>query len=137
MTYDIDIEKREAIEAGKQALMSLRAAKKDLDSARGWGVLDILGGDLFTGLIKHVKLDSAKQNVNQARRDLQRFSRELRDVSDITGADFGIGDFAVFADFFFDGMLADFYMQSKINRAREQVDDAIYKVENIIKQLSR
>lgn len=135
MAYDIDIEKREAIEAGRQALLSLRAAKKDLDSARGWGIVDILGGGLITDIIKHVKLDGAKKNVNQARRDLQRFSKELRDVSDLTGTDFGIGDFAVFADFFFDGMLADFYMQSKINNARNQVDDAIFKIENIICRL--
>ena len=135
--YDVELEKREAIEAGRQALVSLNAAKKDLDSARGWGIVDILGGGTLTGIIKHVKLDSAKKNVTQARRDIQRFSRELRDVSELTGADFGIGDFAVFADFFFDGMLADFYMQSKINNARNQVDDAIYKIETILRQLTR
>lgn len=79
-----------------------------------------------------MKLDGAKNNVNQARCDTQRFSKEPRDVSDLDGTDFVIGDFAVFVDFFFDGMFADFYMQSKINHACYQVDDAILKIESII-----
>ena len=66
---------------------------------------------------------------------MQRFARELDDVEDVTGVDFGIGDLATFADFFFDGMLADFYVQTKINNARAQVDEAIRRVEYVILKL--
>ena len=44
MAYDYERERQEAIEAGYKALDSLREAYMKLDSARGWGVYDILGG---------------------------------------------------------------------------------------------
>ena len=37
MGYDIEKEKREAIEAGRRALNSLQAAKENLNSAKNWG----------------------------------------------------------------------------------------------------
>lgn len=135
MTYDIVKEKREAIEAGERALRSLRQAKSDLNSARGWGIYDLLGGGMISTLIKHSRMNNAEKNISVAKWELQRFARELDDVEDVTGVDFGIGDLATFADFFFDGMLADFYVQTKINNARAQVDEAIRRVEYVILKL--
>ncbi len=135
MTYDIVREKQEAIEAGERALRSLRQAKSDLNSARGWGIYDILGGGMISTLIKHSRMNHAEDNINQAKWELQKFAKELDDVEDVTGVDFGIGDLATFADFFFDGMLADFYVQTKINNARAQVDEAIRRVEYVLIQL--
>lgn len=40
-----------------------------------------------------------------------------------------------FADFFFDGIVADYLVQKKINDAREQVDDAIMRVRAILGEL--
>ena len=37
MGYDIEKEKREAIEAGRRALNSLSVAKENLNSAKNWG----------------------------------------------------------------------------------------------------
>ena len=47
------------------------------------------------------------------------------------------GDFLSFADYFFDGFVADMLVQSKINDARRQVEDAIEKVNYILGQLRR
>ena len=44
MGYDIEKEKREAIEAGQRALSSLRTAKENLNSAKNWGLVDMFGG---------------------------------------------------------------------------------------------
>lgn len=137
MTYDLQREKQEAIDAGERALTSLRRAKADLNSARGWGIYDILGGGLISTAIKHSKMNSANANIEQAKWDIKAFSRELEDVSDGTFNNFDLGDFGIFADYFFDGMLADFYVQSKINKARAQVDEAINRVEHILGQLNR
>ena len=41
MGYDIEKEKREAIEAGQRALSSLRTAKENLNSAKNWGLVDM------------------------------------------------------------------------------------------------
>ena len=40
MGYDIEKEKREAIEAGRKALNSLSAAKENLNSAKNWGLVE-------------------------------------------------------------------------------------------------
>ena len=55
MGYDIEKEKREAIEAGRRALNSLRTAKENLNSAKNWGLVDMFGGGFFTTLLKHSK----------------------------------------------------------------------------------
>ena len=133
--YSRNIEIREAIEAGERALMSLRDARESLGSARNWGLLDLLGGRSISGLVKHVKIDNARQSLNRAKADLNRFSKELSDVRDLQGLNIEIGDFLTFADFFFDGFLADIFVQSKIRQAQERIDDAIYRVEEVLRQL--
>ena len=104
--YNRNIEIREAIEAGERALVSLQDARESLGSARNWGLLDLLGGRSISGLVKHVKIDNARQSLNRAKADLNRFSKELSDVRDLQGLNIEIGDFLTFADFFFDGLIS-------------------------------
>ena len=74
--YDIEKEKREAINAGNRALNSLRTARENLNSAKNWGLADIFGGGFFTTMLKHSKMDQAKQNMEQAKYDFRNFSKE-------------------------------------------------------------
>lgn len=46
-----------------------------------------------------------------------------------------IGSFLSFADFFFDDIVSDYLVQSKIEDAREQVDDAVWYIEEILNGL--
>ena len=135
--YNRDNEIREAIDAGERALHSLRDAKDSLSSARNWGLFDLFGGRSISGLMKHMKIGDARRSLDQAKYDLERFSRELSDVRDLQGLDIEIGDFLTFADFFFDGFLADIMVQSKIKQAQEQIDNAIYRVESLLGRLRR
>ena len=135
--YNRDREIGEAVEAGERALRSLRDAKRSLDSARGWGIVDMIGGRGFSGMMKHVKIGDARSSVNRAKADLDRFSRELADVRDIQGLDIEIGNFLTFADFFFDGFIADIMVQSKIREAQDKIDDAINQVEAMLRRLAR
>ena len=57
MGYDIEKEKREAIEAGQRALSSLRTAEENLNSAKNWGLVDMFGGGFFSTMLKHSKMD--------------------------------------------------------------------------------
>lgn len=41
------------------------------------------------------------------------------------------------ADFFFDGIIADWMVQSRINDAREQIEDARVRVEQVLAELKR
>lgn len=130
-------EVNEAIYAGEKALESLYMAQEKLNSARTWGLLDLFGGGSITGLIKHARLGDASSYMEQARYDLECFQKELRDVVMEGDLRLEIGSFLSFADFFFDGFLADYMVQSKINDARQQVKEAIRRVENLLEQLKR
>ena len=137
MGYDIEKEKREAIEAGYRALNSLNAAKENLNSAKNWGLVDMFGGGFFSTMLKHSKMDHAKQNMDQAKYDLRNFSRELNDVNMACDLHIDTGDFLSFADYFFDGFVVDWMVQDRINNAKRQVEEAIRKTENIVNQLQR
>lgn len=126
---------REAIEAGERALQSLRNAESQLSTARGLGIWDMLGGGIFATWMKHSKLEDAQQSMQQANWDLERFRKELEDVEVPLEIKVEVGKFLTFADFFFDGIVADIMVQNKIKEAGEQVQHAVYHVESIIKTL--
>ena len=130
MGYDIEKEKREAIEAGQRALSSLRTAKENLNSAKNWGLVDMFGGGFFSTMLKHSKMDQAKY-------DLRNFSKELNDVNMACDLHIDTGDFLSFADYFFDGFVVDWMVQDRINTAKRQVEEAIRRTESIVNQLQR
>ncbi len=134
MGYDIEKEKREAIEAGHRALSSLRTAKENLNSAKNWGWWICLAVD-FSTMLKHSKMDQARQNMEQAKYDLRNFSRELNDVNMACNLNINTGDFLSFADYFFDGFVVDWMVQDRINHAKHQVEEAIRRTEYIVNQL--
>ena len=131
------IEIREAIAAGERALSSLYVAQDKLNSARGWGIFDMLGGGFIADFIKHSKMEEASKSMEEAKYSLQRFRKELSDVNGNFNLQLNIGGFLSFADFFFDGFVADYLVQSKISDARRQVEDAIVKVSRILEELKR
>lgn len=133
----MDKEVREAINAGEKALYSLREAQNNLQSARNWGIFDMFGGGFITDIIKHSKLGNASTYMENAKYDLQVFQRELRDVYINLDMRIDVGGFLCFADFFFDGIVADYLVQSRIGEERRQVESAIRQVENILVELRR
>lgn len=135
MAYDLEKEKREAVDAGNRALRSLRDAQDNLNSAKNWGLWDMFGGGFISTMAKHSKMERAKQNMEQARYDLRNFSRELNDVNIACHLDIETGDFLSFADWFFDGFVVDWMVQDRINQASRQVAEAIRRVEEILRQL--
>jgi hypothetical protein len=135
--YDRDKEIGEAVGAGERALSSLREAERQLNSAGNWGLVDIFGGNTISGLVKHMKVNNASRCVDDARRDLAVFRDELGDIRDIEGLNVDIDGFLTFADFFFDGFVADIFVQSKIRKGQQEVKEAIRRVEDILQALRR
>lgn len=131
------IEIREAIKAGEQALVYLNNAKKELSSASNFGIADMLGLDFIGGLGKHMKIDSAQREIERAKNQIAVFQRELKDVSALQEFQIDIGGFLTFADFFFDGLIADWFVQSKISQAKKQVDTGIGNINTILSELRR
>ena len=130
-------EVREAVAAGERALGSLRNAQKCLDGAKNWGIVDMLGGGLVSSLVKRSKMDDAAGYMEEAKADLRKFQKELRDVSVSMDLRMELGSFLTFADVFFDNLFVDVMVQSKINEARDQVDEAIARVESLLVDLRR
>lgn len=128
---------REAIGAGARALSSLRAAQEKLESARKWGIVDLLGGGFVSDLFKHSRMNEAAEYMETAKRDLQRFQKELGDVQVPLELRMEVGTFLSFADFFFDGLVADYLVQTRIKEAREQVEEAIGYVEELVAELKQ
>lgn len=126
---------REAIQAGERALMSLRRAEEKLTSASNWGLWDIFGGGLISGIAKHSKMNEATSYMEEAKRNLTTFQKELRDVNGTYNLSLDISGFLSFADFFFDGVIADYLVQTKIRDAKVQVQDAIQSVSGVLAQL--
>ena len=133
--YNRDKEIREAIEAGERALASLHKADEKLGSARNWGLLDIIGGNFFTGMLKHTRLAGASRCIEDANVDLRKFQQELNDVQGLDYINVDVGEFMAFADFFLDGFIVDFMVQQKIADARRQVNSAITRTEFLLSQL--
>ena len=128
---DVQKELREAIAAADSALDSLENARRSLSSARNWGIYDILGGGLISGLIKRSKMRDAGAEMEEARRELQRFRRELEDVDRLIDPGFTNFDLSAFGDLFLDGFLFDLVAQGRISDARQQVERAMGEVRRI------
>ena len=135
MAYDYEKERQEAIAAGERALHSLKKARNCLESARGWGIYDIIGGRWISSLIKHERMNKAEEYLSEAKYDLRRFENELRDLDEFENINLDTQDFLGMADLIFDGLIADVAMQSRINDARAEVNRAIHRVEGILNRL--
>lgn len=126
----------EALEAGERALAALNSAETALGSARGFGMWDMLGGNLLSGMLKHSKLDKAQDFIEEAEYQLKLFQKELRDVNSIScNIHVKFDGFSKGADYFFDNIFVDAMIQSKIKDSCEQVSKLKSEVQNAMTRL--
>lgn len=126
---------QEAAAAGANVLSSLEEAMSRLNSAEGWGVWDMLGGGLLTDIIKHSHIDDARSEVERAHALLQHFKSELADITINYDVHIETGGFTKFADFFFDGLIADWFMQSEIHNSQASIEGVMDQVQNVLTKL--
>lgn len=123
MTNEIDRKEiDDVLRIVDEILPLLDDAKSSFKSARNWGIVDMLGGGLITDLIKHSKINNAANSMSRINYLLGDLQRELKDVRIPSNYAVNTGTFATFADFVFDGILADVYMQSKIMSSLNEVE---------------
>ena len=134
-TYNREAIKR-ALPMVREAAYQLERAQDMLDSARGWGIFDILGGGLLSTLIKHGKTDDANECVSEAARLMERVQRLLPDIY-VGEAPIDEGGFGRVADVLFDGFFTDLYMHGRINDQREAVDEMLSRVRRVERELTR
>lgn len=131
------LEITEAILAGERALERLQNARERLGKAKNWSLIDLFGGGLFTDVMKHSRLKETKEYLEEAKEDLRNFRRELSDVQMFLNLNLEISDFLKVTDIFFDNPVSDYMVQSKISQAKEQLDETVCQVENLISDLKQ
>ncbi|MDX8340467.1 hypothetical protein SLH46_14790 [Draconibacterium sp. IB214405] len=130
-------EVNEAINAGKMAIKGLKLALASLRKAQNWGTFDMVGGGLIATAVKHSKMDEAKALIHDVQYWLRKFNRELNDVqvNEVSTMDLQLDGLTTFADYFFDNLIMDWVVQSKINRSYDGCLDVLNQVSLIVKQL--
>ena len=130
-------ELKEAMHAGDAVLKEVNGVIGSLRSAQGWGTWDLLGGGLLSTAIKHSRVNDARDSVHRVQQKLMIFSRELKDVDPYlkSGVAIDIGGFASFADYFFDGLIVDWIVQSRIKNSLANAVLQRDKVDNILEVL--
>ena len=121
-------ELREAISAGNSARSTAESVLSSLDSAEGWGTWDLLGGGLLADMAKHSHLDEAQGAIERLQSQLRRFKTELADVTIHADMQVNVDGFLRFADYFFDGLFADWAVMDKISQSQSQVQSTKTKL---------
>jgi DNA repair exonuclease SbcCD ATPase subunit len=128
-------ELEEAVKAGLSVEDALVDAVSSLEKAEGWGTWDLFGGGTIAGMVKHQKIDEAESYLHTAQSRMRQFQKELLDVQDTVLVDINISGMLKFADFFFDGFIADYMVQGKIRDSLEQAQGHLAKVTAILERL--
>ncbi len=128
----------EALTAGNRVIHSLDRVAESLGSAESWGKWDMWGGGgLITDMVKHSHIDDARDAASDVQMLLNRFRTELADVKISSRISIDVDGFVKFADFFFDGLIADWVVQSRIHDSQESVDSVMSQVNGVIRKLSQ
>ncbi len=111
------LELQEAMQAGTAALESLERVRAELRSAEDVWTSDELGDDFKATKAKLSRIDTASQYAHAAQRLLRKFQEELADASLRLHVAVHIDRFSIFAESFFDGLISDWIVSSKIQAA--------------------
>lgn len=130
-------ELREAILAGERARSQADQVLAHLDSAEGLSTWDMLGGGLLADLAKHDELDQAQGQTEQLQIYLNRFKTELADVTIRADLQVQMDGFTRFADFFFDGLFADWVARDHIHQSQDRVHHTRTQINSVLNRLEQ
>lgn len=128
-------ELKEAVAAGQDALATAEQIADNLNSAENWGIWDLAGGGLFADLAKHGHLDDAQSSVEHLQSQLRRFKTELADVTIDADFQVNIDGFLRVADYFFDGIFADWAVLDRIQQSQSQVQHTQSQIHDVLNHL--
>ncbi|ALS27675.1 hypothetical protein IJ21_22780 [Paenibacillus sp. 32O-W] len=129
-------ELKEALDAARRLGHALRDAAESLGKAKNWGTYDMLGGGMIATSIKRSHMDEANTHIHNAQHLLHRLRKELEDVHISEDLQLDTGGFSHFADYFFDGLIADWIVQGRITGSLEQVERQASQLRTLERRLS-
>ncbi|MBE6054014.1 MAG: hypothetical protein E7212_08915 [Clostridium sartagoforme] len=130
----ITLERKEIQEAlfeGDKLIPYIDNAISSLNSAKNWGIYDMMGGDLMATMAKRSKMNDASEALNSIKVMLKKYNSELNDLSEGISISLSLDDFSGFMDYFFDNFFTDYFIQGKINSALDSSIRLKSKVNNI------
>ena len=128
---------REAMSAGRNAMGAADDVLSELKSAQDWNTWDIVGGGgIITHMAKHGHLDDAQANVMALQSMLRKFKTELADINIQANMQVSVDGFLRFADYFFDGLFADWAVGDRISQSQSSVMSVCHKIEQAMTKLA-
>ena len=130
-------ELKEARDSANLAIVKIDEGIGQLNSASSWGILDILGGDFFSSLVKRNKIGEANRGLEEISSSLKKLDKELSDV-DISLPE-AIPDRLsdqVF-DLVFDNIFTDIRVQGEIKENLVSLKELRYAIVEISDKLDR
>ena len=128
---------KEAISAAYSARSTADRILSELEDADGWNTWDILGGGgIITHMAKHSHLDEAQDLVQELQSQLRRFKTELADIQISANMQVNIDGFLRFADYFFDGLFADWAVGDKISQSMSSVSNTKKEINRMLDKLN-
>jgi DNA repair exonuclease SbcCD ATPase subunit len=125
----------EAIRAGNSVISGLDQIIQALEGATNWGTWDLLGGGIIATAIKHSRIDDAQNGIYDVQAKMSQLTRELADVQNNVDLQIDISELETFADFFLDGLIFDWIVQSKIVDSLERTKGAKDRVLQVVGEL--
>ncbi|MDV4151705.1 hypothetical protein R0131_12825 [Clostridium sp. AL.422] len=135
----ISIEKKEIQEAlleGDNLIPYIDNAISSLNSAKNWGIYDMMGGDLIATMAKRSKMNDASTALNSIKVMLIKYNAELDDLSENITISLSLDGISGFMDYFFDNIFTDYFIQGKINSALDSSISLKNKVVSIQNKLT-
>ena len=128
---------KEAISAGYSARGTADRILSELNSADGWNTWDMFGGGgIITHMAKHSHLDEAQDLVSDLQSKLRRFKTELADIQITANMQVNVDGFLRFADYFFDGLFADWAVGDKISQSMNSVSSTKSQISRTLDKLN-
>jgi hypothetical protein len=121
-------EVREALAAGREAQDRLVAALDLLRSADDWAAVDLLGGGVVSGGMKHERLRQVGDQLERAGLALRRFHAELADVHRDAAGAVAVSPGQRVVDVWFDNVLSDLAASRRIDEAVQRTRAALERV---------
>lgn len=129
---------RQAKECGRKAERVLRTMAGRLDSAKSWGMADVLGGGFVTTLVKRAKMNDAHADAKRAETLLRRLDEYLSDLNTRPSVrvDYESGGFEAVADYALDGAITDWVIQSRIAASHDRSKHTLRRVTRVVREVA-
>ncbi len=130
-------ELKEARSAADISIAKIDCGLSQLESASSWGIFDILGGGLFSSLVKRNKIGQANLSLEEISASLKSLNKELSDV-DISLPD-AIPDRLSdeLFDLVFDNIFTDIRVQGEIKENLVALKELRYAIVEIREKVDR